>query len=277
MPSPPKGSSTLFFALSLLRTGAAEGASEARHLPLTTREQRVEHPCTRATACVRSRERYAHPCGDGCRWVEHTFPAPREPAAVRRCQFYVYEHMPYIPFDEISDQYKHAAGLEEWLWKHAHLARTETLRDPNLVIRGMGSGIMGSQLHLKVSHIFLLHALLKHPKRTTSVRDATFFYVPLGERFLDAIDAEAFPAADAQLAQSLYRENPQWESGVKCHLMTTQRPSKYYFGRIFQDGTVRSPMLNASDGALAGMQVPTLALLTPSFNWWVNHHGLPSC
>ena len=173
-----------------------------------------------------------------------SFPAPRERAAVRDCKFYVYEGMPTA-----SDVFQPAARLEAWLREKKLLAGTATLRQPNLVIHGMSRD---------VSHLLLLHALLNHPKRTKWVGDATFFYVPLGETFLNPRTNNSktrILAQDTSLALALHRENPQWESSAACHWLATGRPSRWYFGAS------HSPLLTEAGGVLAasgGMQKLTV-------------------
>jgi len=86
------------------------------------------------------------------------------------------------------------------------------------------------------------------------VADATFFYVPLGERFLEedrfdragrffAKNMQPALAKSARLARALSRANPQWERREACHLMATFRPSKYYWNK--------SPLVYGADSVLA--------------------------
>jgi hypothetical protein len=105
--------------------------------------------------------------------------------------------------------------------EHEYLPPATTLQEPNLVLQNLSRSN-----DRDISHIFLLHALLHHPKRTRDARDATFFYVPLGEGALAVNDR---PAGDAALAEAvteaLHRQNPEWKSGVACHAIMAGYPS----------------------------------------------------
>jgi len=84
---------------------------------------------------------------------------PHEPPAIRDCKFYIYEgldlHM-HMSTTRIND----AANLEGWLRQTGSLPPTAKLDDPNLVMAGV--------VDRQNSHRFLLHALMKHPKRSAA-------------------------------------------------------------------------------------------------------------
>jgi hypothetical protein len=112
---------------------------------------------------------------------------------------------------------RNTLGLLQSHREYKYLPLATTLQDPNLVLQNLSRWN-----ERDIGHIVLLHALLHHPKRTLDARDASFFYVPLGEGALSADDR---PASDAALTEALHRQNPEWKSGVACHAIMAGYPS----------------------------------------------------